>query len=141
MIILADIEYHVNLDETAALNVYRYGMNFFSNQFYYVSSFCDFLLQLKQIDTAIKLLQESVEKMEGDDKSRIWEKIIQINARYKLTNPIASTLALEERYRKANPSDRNCPVVEDVSRYIMWGVCMFIDVNCSVLCNLLPINQ
>lgn len=114
------------MDEEVALKIYRLGMKEFSDCGDYICSFADFLLGMRQVDLAIQLLEESVEKVKEEDKKRLWDKLVLVNARYKLTSPIASILSLQQRYNQAIPSDTNSPVIQDIARYVLWGVSLLI---------------
>ena len=104
------------------MNVFRLGMKQFAENELFIQAFVNYLVGIQQVDLAIQLLEQSIERMTGDDKARLWERLIAINARYKLTQPIDSILSLQSSYNHSNPSNKSVPGVIDISRYLQWGV-------------------
>ena len=135
------IERNVNRDENAGLNIFKLGMRDFGDNLYFVMQFADYLLSLNQIDLAMNLLRQSLNKVNENDRSEIWEKLVKIQAQYKILDPIQKTLSLQKEYYDSIPSDRNKAVVEDVARYTIWGVILIISVLYSVHYNLRWINR
>ena len=135
------IERNVNRDENAGLNIFKLGMRDFGDNLYFVMQFADYLLSLNQIDLAMNLLRQSLNKVNENDRSEIWEKLVKIQAQYKILDPIQKTLSLQKEYYDSIPSDRNKAVVEDVARYTIWGVILNISILYSVRYNLMWINQ
>ena len=135
------IERNVNRDENAGLNIFKLGMRDFGDNLYFVMQFADYLLSLNQIDLAMNLLRQSLNKVNENDRSEIWEKLVKIQAQYKILDPIQKTFSLQKEYYDSIPSDRNKAVVEDVARYTIWGVILIISVLYSVHYNLRWINR
>lgn len=135
------IERNVNRDENAGLNIFKLGMRDFSDNLYFVLQFADYLISLNQIDLAMDLLRQSLNKVNENDRSEIWDKLVKIQAQYKILDPIQKTLSLQKEYYDSIPSDRNKAVVEDVARYTIWGVILIISILYSVHYNLRWINR
>ena len=89
----------------------------------FVLSFAQCLVEARNVDAALRLLRQSVARMEKtEDKQRVWERLVEVTARFQMTKPIGEVLALEEEWGKQLPSDENACVLSDLTRYALWGV-------------------
>lgn len=117
------MEFKVNRLPTVAINVYRSGLAHFASNLRFVMSFVECLLQARQIDAALTLLKESIAKMEKEDeKQTLWEKLVEVRARFCMTAPIGEVLGVEAEQREQLPREENAFVLSDLTRYVMWGV-------------------
>lgn len=97
-------------------------MKEFADNASFILTFVDYLLGMQQIDLAVQLLEQSIDKVKEEDKRMIWERLILVNARYRVTSPIDSMLTLQKTYNQMDPTNQNTPGVVDISRYMQWGV-------------------
>lgn len=108
---------------TVAINVYRSGLARFASSLRFVTSFAECLVQARQVEAALALLTESVAKMaKEEEKQVLWEKAVEVRARFCMTKPIGEVLGVEAELRKQLPREENACVLSDLTRYAMWGV-------------------
>ena len=117
------MEFKVNRLPNVAINVYRAGLARFASNLRFVTSFAECLLEARQVEATLRLLQESVVKMtKEEEKQALWEKLVEVRARFCMTAPIGEVLGVEAELRKQLPREENACVLSDLTRYTMWGV-------------------
>ena len=95
----------------------------FASSLRFVTSFAECLVQARQVEAALALLTESVAKMaKEEEKQALWEKAVEVRARFCMTKPIGEVLGVEAELRKQLPREENACVLSDLTRYAMWGV-------------------
>ena len=63
----------------------------------------------------------TLQKLE-EEKQALWEKAVEVRARFCMTKPIGEVLGVEAELRKQLPREENACVLSDLTRYAMWGV-------------------
>lgn len=105
------------------VRVYQLGMKEFADNPRFVLSFAQCLVEARNVDAAMRLLRQSIARVEkAEDKQRVWERLVEVSARFQVTRPVGEMLALEEEWRKELPNDENACVLSDLTRYTLWGV-------------------
>ena len=120
------MEFNANHLPAVGLNILKAGMNHFSDNEKYILGFTDYLVRIGDPRNALGLLQKSLEGNNKEMKPALWEKIIQLHARFGVNEKITTVLGLEEQFRSQFSLDTNPEILQDVSRYVLWGVCIVL---------------
>ena len=103
------------------------GLSKFRDNASYLLSYSEFLLNQQDPEKSIQILQEHLSSVKEEEKHLIWEKLIQIKARFFVCKPVKEIMDLEDEYSAQVPSERNEGLLSRIDRYTLWGVGLSFD--------------
>ena len=120
---------NVNRKPEKAKAIYESGLNQFGDNTLFLLKYAEFIQNQNDPEKSIQLLQEHIVSVKEEERHLIWEKLIQIRARFFVCKPVKEIMELENEYSAQVPSERNEGLLSRVDRYTLWGVGLSYDHN------------